>query len=242
MKQLSIFILFIVLATKFVGAQSVTNVRFEKSGKQVVIFYDLSGDKGSTWNIAVFCSKDGGKTMGIPLTKITGDCGKAIATGTNKKVTWDVLAEYDKLEGEISIKVEAVKSNILADKKGAIDSSMVDNSSLSSKFSADYYKYKKSKTIWMASALVTAGIGVFTYLQSAKYYTQYESSTTEADALHAKADLYNKLAPVALGIAGVCALEFILKSGKQSKAKKEKLTFYPQKLIGGGGVVLAYTF
>jgi hypothetical protein len=230
------------MLTKLAGAQSVTNVRFEKSGKQVLIFYDLSGDKGSTWNISVYCSRDGGKTMGSPLQKISGDCGKTIAIGTNKKITWDVLAEYDKLEGAISFKVEATKGKDLAKENVKAEASPIDKTLPAAEFSANYYKYKKIKTIWMASALVTGGIGVFTYLQTGTTYSQYQSATTDADALHSKADLYNKIAPISLGIAAFCAVEFILVSGKQKKARSEKLTFYPQPILGGGGLGLAYTF
>ena len=79
-------------------------------------------------------------------------------------------------------------------------------------------------------------------MQTGATYTQYQSATTDADALHSKADLYNKIAPIAMGIAGICTIEFIIKAGKQSKAKNEKLSFYPQPLFHGGGVGLAYTF
>jgi hypothetical protein len=233
MKQSFLILLLILLTNLFVGAQSVTNVSFEKSGKQVVISYDLSGEPGSTWNINIYCNRAGDKTWGTPLQKLTGAYGNAISPDTNKKVTWDVLSEMENLEGQISFLIEATE----------IISPKIDPPIVEPIFPPEYYKYKKSKTIWLVSAMVTVGIGAFTYLQTGTTYTQYQSATADADALHSKADLYNKIAPIALGIAGICTLEFIIKAGKQSKAKKEKkLTFYPQQLFRGGGVALAYTF
>lgn len=239
MKQSFLILLLNFLTTLFVVAQSVTNVRFEKSGKQVVISYDLMGDKGSTWQIDVYCRQLGKDAL---LQKITGEYGKSIMPGTNKKITWDVLAEFEKLEGEVSFKIEATKNKDLVREKVEAVSPPLSKSVPSPNFSPEYYKYKKSKTVWLVSALVSGGIGTFTYLQTGTYYTQYQSATTDADALHSKADLYNKIAPIAMGIAGICTIEFILKAGKQSKAKKEKLSFYPQPLVGGGGIGLAYTF
>lgn len=232
MKQIFSIIVLLFLTAAFVNAQSVSNIRFEQSDKQVVIHYDLSGESGSKWNIDIFCSQDGGKTWGSPLRKITGELGYPIEPGTNKKVIWDVLAEREKLEGVISFKVKATEKN------GLVTYPPINKPN----FSDDYYKYRRSKNFWFVSAFVTGGIGTFTYLQSGKYYTQYQSATTDADDLHAKADLYNKIAPIALGIAGICTIEFILKAGKQSKAKKEKLSFYPRPLFRGGGFGLAYTF
>lgn len=239
MKQSFLILLLILLTTLFVGAQSVTNVSFEKSGKQVVISYDLLGDKGTTWYIAVYCKQLGKDKL---LQMITGACGKSIIPGANKKITWDVLAEVEKLEGEISFKVEATKNKDLVKEKVETVSPPLIKSPPPPNFSAEYYKYKKSKTVWLVSALVTGSIGTYTYLQIDNSYTQYQSATTDADALHSKADLYNKIAPIAFGIAGICTIEFILKAGKQRKAKKEKLSFYPQPLSRGGGLGLAYTF
>lgn len=239
MKQTFLILLLIFLTTLFVGAQSVTNVSFEKSGKQVVISYDLSGEPGSTWNINIYCKQLGKDVL---LQNITGACGKSILPGTNKKITWDVLAEFEKLEGEVSFKVEATKNKDLGKEQVEAISPTVYKPKPTPNFPPEYYKYKKSKTVWLVSALVTGGIGAFTYLQSGTTYTKYQSATTDADALHAKADLYNKIAPIALGIAGICTIEFIIKAGKQSKAKKGKLSIYPQPLIGGGGMGLAYNF
>jgi len=106
----------------------------------------------------------------------------------------------------------------------------------------EYYKYKKSKVLWLSGVLVAGALGTFSYLQAETYYDQYQAATTDAADLHQKVELYDKITPVAFGVAGLCALEFILKAGKQSRAKKQPLTLAPVSIKNGAGIGLAYTF
>lgn len=107
----------------------------------------------------------------------------------------------------------------------------------------DYYKYKKSKTIWLVSALVTGAAGTFTYLQAGSTYEKYKTTAgNEATDLIKKVDLYNLVSPIAFGIAGFSVLEFILKSGKQRKAQNKTVSLYPVPIKNGAGVGLAVQF
>jgi hypothetical protein len=254
MKQSFFIIVFLLLTAPFAKAQSVTNINFEKSEKQVIIYYDLSGDPGSSWNISVYCSQDGGKIWGNPLQKLSGAFGNEIKPGKNQRITWDVLEERDMLEGEISFKVEAVRNEDTVKDKTEVTyppftqpvnkvpekaaEKLIETPALS----ADYYKYKKAKSFWLVSTLVTGAVGTFSYLQANKYYNEYKDATTDASSLHQKVKTFDTITPMAFGIAGFCAVEFILKAGKQSKAQKQSLGFYPVPLNNGGGIGLAYTF
>ena len=105
----------------------------------------------------------------------------------------------------------------------------------------------KSKNIWLVSALVTGAAGTFTYLQAGSTYEKYKTTAgNEATDLIKKVDLYNLVSPIAFGIAGFSALEFILKSGKQKKAKsksnEQTLNLFPVPIKNGAGVGLAYQF
>ena len=111
-----------------------------------------------------------------------------------------------------------------------------------SSFSKSYYKYKKRKNFWLVSALVSGSAGVYSYLQAGKYYTQYHEATTDAAALHSKVQLFDLISPVAFGAAGLFTLEFIIQAGKQSKAKKQSISFYPQRLNHGVGLSLLCSF
>jgi formylglycine-generating enzyme required for sulfatase activity len=89
------------------SAQSITNVRFEQSGKQVIITYNLVAVKGSQWEISVCASNDNGLTWGNNLKSVHGDVGKGINPGIDKIITWDVLTERTNLTGNFSFKVKA---------------------------------------------------------------------------------------------------------------------------------------
>jgi hypothetical protein len=100
-KRIELLLAIFILIQTFSFAQKVENLRFEQIGKQIYIYYDLSGTStGQLFDIQVFCSTDGGKTIGAPLKQLSGDAGPDIIGGTGKKIVWDVLAEQEKLTGK----------------------------------------------------------------------------------------------------------------------------------------------
>ena len=95
---LSSLFLFITL---FSSAQKIENIRTEQQEKKIIIYYALTGTKtGQTFNVKVYCSTDGGANWGEPLHSVTGDVGKNVTTGYNKKIVWDVLKDREKLQGD----------------------------------------------------------------------------------------------------------------------------------------------
>lgn len=95
-----------------VNAQKVENLRFEQVGKQIIIYYDLNETQtGQNFEVKVFCSTDGGKTSGSQLRQVTGDAGSSITGGKGKKIIWDVLAEREKLIGDILFEIQVKKRN-----------------------------------------------------------------------------------------------------------------------------------
>lgn len=109
-------------------------------------------------------------------------------------------------------------------------------------YTADYYKYKKRKNFWLTSTLISAGAGTALYFQVKRKYAAYQDATLDAEKLHEKAVTLNEFEPAAFGIAGFCALEFIIQAAKQGKAKKNSLSFYPQKFNQGAGFGLICKF
>jgi len=71
----------------FVYAQKVTNVRSEQKGQDIVVWYDLSGKA----DISVSMYINGKKK---PITRLSGDVGKRINKGIDRKIVWNVLSEY----------------------------------------------------------------------------------------------------------------------------------------------------
>ncbi len=91
-----ILLLFVgLLFSSMVCAQNVTNVDFYQDGKTIVVTYTLD----QTADISVHLSTDGGRTFSAPLQQVSGHVGKRIQPG-NKKIVWNVLAEYNKLIGD----------------------------------------------------------------------------------------------------------------------------------------------
>jgi sulfatase modifying factor 1 len=108
--KISRYILLLLSGFIFLNAeaQQIQNVKFSTSGKQIVVTYDITGaQSGQTFDVQVFCSSDGGKTLGSALTRVSGDAGAGISGGSGKKITWDVLSERDNLVGNILFEVQA---------------------------------------------------------------------------------------------------------------------------------------
>ena len=76
-------------------AQKVSNIRAEQSGQEIVVLYSL--ETNSPCEVSLLLSQDNGGTWSKPLKHVTGDVGGNISGG-EKKITWEVLEEFDNLE------------------------------------------------------------------------------------------------------------------------------------------------
>jgi hypothetical protein len=108
--------------------------------------------------------------------------------------------------------------------------------------SENYYKLKKSKKIWMYSAIGFGTIGTASYFLSKNYNNQYQTATTDAVDIYNKVEFQNKIYPIAFGLAGFCSLEVILKSRRINKIDKEHISFNVFPLESGGGIGFTYKF
>jgi len=102
-------VLIILICTQYLYSQDITNIRFEQEGKKVNIYYDLTGAKsGQKFDIKVYCSENGGQTWSAPLRSVTGAVGKNQTSGYDKKITWDVLTDREKLTGDVKFQIKAI--------------------------------------------------------------------------------------------------------------------------------------
>ena len=68
------------------SAQQVTNIRAQQEGREIAVYYDLSARANVTLNVKV-----DGKL--IRIEKISGDIGKSVEAGEQKRIAWQVLDE-----------------------------------------------------------------------------------------------------------------------------------------------------
>ncbi len=85
-------VLAVSLATaSFASAQSITNVDANQEGKAIAVTYDLKEKS----NISLFITQNGGQTKtAIPAKYTSGDVGKNVSPGVEKKILWRVLDQY----------------------------------------------------------------------------------------------------------------------------------------------------
>jgi hypothetical protein len=223
------FILFLTLiigADMFVFGQTVNNINVVPRGNTVEVTYDLIGE--GLYDVKLFFSDDSGKTWKGPLKLVSGDVGVSQKKGVGKKILWDAVGEQHEFEGFLQFKIIAeliLQPNLLK---------INDATALKLK------KLQQRKTLWAVSTVLTAGIGAYSLTQTGKLYEQYKGATDNAADIRAKIETMNLVGPIALGLAGFSALEFILQSGKYKKSKKLALgSFYVPK---GAGLSLSLNF
>ncbi len=91
------------------SAQKATNVIARQVGKNIEVTYDL--DQMSDVSLSV--STDGGKTFSQPLLHVSGDAGKKISPGSNKKIMWVVLDDRESLvSGNVVFRINTEENSI----------------------------------------------------------------------------------------------------------------------------------
>ena len=104
---LTVFILFcLCIGAK---AQQITGLTAAQSGKQIIITYNLTGKQGvNDYEVKLYVSTDGGSKWERIYSGLSGAVGEKQQAGTGKTITWDVLADRDRLVGDnIRFKITA---------------------------------------------------------------------------------------------------------------------------------------
>jgi uncharacterized protein (TIGR02145 family) len=91
-------------------AQKVSNITFRQEQSTIIVSYDL--ETKTPCKVSLYVSNNGGTSWQGPLTKITGDVGDKITSGSHN-ITWNVLEEFEELRGDkIMFQVRTVGDNI----------------------------------------------------------------------------------------------------------------------------------
>jgi uncharacterized protein (TIGR02145 family) len=91
-------------------SQKVSNISFRQEQSNIIVSYDL--ETKTPCKVSLYVSTNGGEKWQGPLTKVTGDVGNKIVSGSHN-ITWNVLEEFEELKGDnIKFKIAANGENI----------------------------------------------------------------------------------------------------------------------------------
>ena len=101
-----IILLFVLFSATLLRAENASNIRVRQEGKAIVVTYDLS--KNSVVRLLMASGKSNQYTE---LTAVTGNVGKGVSAGQNRKIVWKPLEENEAFIAEnVRFKVEAMSS------------------------------------------------------------------------------------------------------------------------------------
>ena len=90
-------------------AQKVSNITFKQEQSNIIVSYDL--ETKTPCKVSLYVSTNGGVKWQGPLTKVTGDVGVKIVSGSNI-ITWNVLEEFEEFKGNnIKFQIRAFGNN-----------------------------------------------------------------------------------------------------------------------------------
>ena len=85
-----IILLFILFSATLLRAENASNIRVRQEGKAIVVTYDLN--KNSIVRLLMALGKSNQYTE---LTAVTGNVGKGVSAGQNRKIVWKPLEENE---------------------------------------------------------------------------------------------------------------------------------------------------
>ncbi len=86
--------------------QNITTLPPTQQGNEVVVSYQLDGEKGKAYTVSMYSSSN---NFTSPLRLVDGDVGaKRVLPGANKTIRWRVQDELKKFDGDISFEIRAV--------------------------------------------------------------------------------------------------------------------------------------
>ena len=101
-----IILLFVLFSATLLRAENASNIRVRQEGKAIVVTYDLS--KNSVVRLMMASGKSNQYTE---LKAVTGNVGKGVSAGQNRKIVWKPLEEMETFIAEnVRFKVEAMSS------------------------------------------------------------------------------------------------------------------------------------
>jgi hypothetical protein len=216
----------------------IENIDFSAAGSNLNITYDIVNAKaGESFEVWIKIYTESGKVI-IP-SAVTGDVGKGVSGGPNKRIVWDVESDNAVLDEEISVEVFARSENKPGTKTEKTKESVLDKEIKSGS------NVKVGKAIFLSALLPGLGnryvngkgaqwlIGIAGYgmiagsvaLNNSAYnsYEDYKSATTsvERDDYFKKAKGKNSTSKVLAGTAiAIWVVDLVWTGIQAGKAKR----------------------
>ena len=106
MRLILLFLSFSFGLCFFSRAQNLTNLSASQQGNEVVVNYQLEGEKGKAYTVSLYASNN---NFATPLQLVEGDvAAKRVLSGSNKTIKWRVLDELKNFDGDLSFEIRAV--------------------------------------------------------------------------------------------------------------------------------------
>lgn len=187
------FILFLLIMIHYGFGESygqITDVRAEldKLNRRIDIYYNLQarGEKYDKFEIELYLSEDSGKTFTRKLEYVSGQYGKNVSSGLNKKMVWLYFQEMPEFTGQgIAFKVKAKVD--LAAKEARILSLGGPKEALYSAILPGWGDYKvRNGKRWQffligATSYALVGSGLYLRSRSRSNFNRVSNSTTSAE-------------------------------------------------------------
>ena len=213
--------LFLVTALIFnihyeITAQTLSNIVIIPDLNSIDIIYDLEGD--GLYDVKLFYSDDQGINWKGPLKFVNGNVGPGQTRGMVKKIIWSASDEQVELDGLIQFKVIAEFQNTSG------NNYEMKNDIPNIKLAGKLLSYRRKKTFWGVTMLISGGAAGYAILNSTSLYEKYKIATSNAVKIRTEIETMSMASNIALGIAGFSLLEYIIQSANYSREKSKKIT------------------
>ena len=119
LKNIYLYLMFFYFLGISTYAQKVSNIAYRQAQSNIIVSYNL--ETKTPCKVNLYMSTNGGATWQGPLTKVSGDVGAKIASGSHS-ITWNVLEEFEELRGDkIQFQVRADGGSIETVKIGNLE-------------------------------------------------------------------------------------------------------------------------
>ncbi|MCU0447484.1 MAG: hypothetical protein MUE85_21510 [Microscillaceae bacterium] len=228
--------LFLILLSFYSGyAQQISDLRAEldKLNRQIIITYNLNttDNKSDKFEVQLYLSMNGGQSFEKePLIYVTGNVGKGVSPGNDRKIQWRYLTENPSFTGKNIVFKVIAKLDVDAYEKRLAQLGGADKAFNSLLFPGwGDAKVREGKNYWLVGVVSYSlvGTGLYLHFKAKSNYDSFQNSSNipQADVYFKNSKDQNRLSRVLLGAgAGIWLVDVVsvwLKGKKNTRELNE---------------------